>query len=580
MTRFRVGRLATLLSVAMAIGGVTSDDALASGTAAVAWGHNHSNQLGVGYLDNYEVSPRTVVGLTNITALVAAGNSSFALVESGTEYSWGRNEFGELGNGSVEGAATPTAIGGFPEGVKAISASSRYAMALLDDGEVMAWGGGSYGEQGNGTSQKEGKKTHSYVPKVVPGLEHVIAISSGGSANFALEENGTLMAWGRDKIGMLGLGKAAPEMCEGEEGEWPCSPTPAAVDLENVPIGVKVIGVTAGEEAAYALLSNGSVLAWGHNEHATLGNGGTEVPPKNTDVPTAVLNLGEGHLGRVIAVAAGNIFALALLEDGEVAGWGSNEQGELGGTSSEECGVHHKHCQRAPRLVSELKEVSAISAGESFSFALSHGTVYALGDNEHGLLGLGTTEGNVRVPTAIEEHGLASIGGVAAGVGEATGEAHSLAFVTSGPGPAPLLSLTPKESALEVVWRVSASEDKLRWKTAETSAETKQKEKEAEEDYEKAAAAEASGESEAAAKFREEAKQREKEAEKAEEEEHWSAIVKVKKGAEAEACGPEKACSYVIHEYLGEPLHTEPYRVQLRLPGKAENRGITGTPLP
>ena len=77
----------------------------------------------------------------------------------------------------------------------------------------MSWGASEYGQRGNGESgfeaeakEKEPNRPPRDEPALVPSLEHVTAVSSGGS-DFALLENGTLMAWGDNSSGALGLGE-------------------------------------------------------------------------------------------------------------------------------------------------------------------------------------------------------------------------------------------------------------------------------------------------------------------------------------------------------------------------------------
>jgi alpha-tubulin suppressor-like RCC1 family protein len=466
------------------------------GTAVVGWGDNYPDEeLGAGYRESpgFEPSPVLVLGLSGVTALASAGNSSFALLANGTVRSWGSDAKGQLGNGNSEHepSGSPVKVvertsGGEVrelKGVTAIAASygaDTHVMALVDDGEhegeVMTWGASEYGERGNGQSgfEKEGETVPRYEASAVPDLKHVIAIAAGGNSDFALqEEDGTttLWAWGENRYGKLGTDETGPDECEGEAAkDRPCSTTPKQVDL---PTGVKVTAISSGKEAAYAVLSNGTVLAWGSNAHGELGNG----TATESAVPEYVCASGSGescsHLKEVTAVSGGNLFALALREDGEVVAWGSNGAGELGGTSSEECAEKtEKTCQKIPKAVSGLTEVSAISAGSSFSLALSGGKVYSWGNNERGQLGDGKEEGPEtcvgeapcsRTPTAIE--GLSDIGGIAAG-GSETGEAHSFAYLLSGSGPAPLASLTAEEDKLTAHWTFSAPEIKLRWKLA------------------------------------------------------------------------------------------------------------------
>jgi len=434
--------------------------AAAAGSAGVAWGYNFQTQLGAGYKSGHQDSPVGILGLSTMTSLAAAYHFSLALISGGTVKAWGGDDKGQLGNGSFETSAKPVEVKGLKE-VKAISSAGSHALALLSNGTVMSWGSAEYGERGNGESgfeaeakEKEPNYPARNVPALIPHLEHVTAISSGGASNFALLENGTLMSWGEDGLGILGLGEGGPEECKGEIGTLPCSTIPRPVKL---PEGTTVTALSGGGEAAYALLSSGEVLAWGNNGRGQLGNGSTN--PTNTPTKVELPKLEEELKTKleVVSISGGDLFALALLKTGEVIGWGGNGYGNLGGTSSEECN-NKNPCNKTPKLVGGLAEVGAVSAGRSFSLALKGGKIYSFGDNEPwGQLGIGSTT-NTNVPTEIK--GLEPVIGIAAG------EQHSLALLQSGsPPPPPEYTVLPEPSALDAVWTVNASEYHLRWRS-------------------------------------------------------------------------------------------------------------------
>jgi alpha-tubulin suppressor-like RCC1 family protein len=218
---------------------------------------------------------------------------------------------------------------------------------------ALAWGDNSAGELG------DRKLTGSKVPVGVAGLSGVQAIAAGGRHDLALLSDGTVMAWGDDTFGQLGNGVASAN------GD---SEAPAPVS------GLSgVTAVAAGEEHSLALLSDGTVMAWGDNAEGQLGDGGTT----SSAVPVAV----EGLTG-VQAIAAGSLFSLALLSNGTVMSWGSNAEGQLGDDSLANSDV--------PVPVQGLTGVTAISAGGRFALALLSGhTVMSWGDNSDDQLGDG-----------------------------------------------------------------------------------------------------------------------------------------------------------------------------------------------
>ncbi len=529
-------RLALVVSgLALLAGSATAQ--ASEGTAIAAWGSDGHYELGTRYRKGEEPSPVPAIGLTGIKQVVAAGQSSYALLSNGTVMAWGSNQQNELGIGEKEAGllADPRPVllkekpgkwteqSSYPAltGVTEVAASYdafTHAMAIVNDseheGEVVTWGASEYSERGNGetgyfrvwkenthTHQREGKNPPNEYPRsyamFVPNLKHIVAVATGANDDFALQEVGgetTLYAWGENRDGRLGIGTYDGEECEehgyGEyKGAIPgqdCVPTPQEVKL---PKGVKVTAISAGAYAAYAVLSNGEVMAWGEDEWGELG---TKAPahegsiPSRSDVPLYVCKVGATlpcgsteYLQGIKSVAAGSLDALALTEGGEVVGWGDNRYGQLTGESSGACGYKKeakKQCQLVPKVVTGVGDATAIAAGGNYNFVLSGGNAYGFGDGEWGQLGIGEEAQEAlgkcektpcsRVPLKVE--GLAPVGGIAASHGEPN-EAHVLAYVESGPGPKPQITATPEFGMIKVTWNVFKHETlefQLGWQLA------------------------------------------------------------------------------------------------------------------
>jgi alpha-tubulin suppressor-like RCC1 family protein len=442
------------------------------GAAAVAWGSNVHAELGVGYRDTFEESPVPVLGLSNVTALANGTEFSLALLSDGTVRAWGNNGHGQLGDetggrdtGTWAKGTNDVTVSGL-SGVKAISAANSHALALLENGTVKAWGNNNYGQLGNGkggihkvTGESEG------VPKTVEGLTGVIAIASGGGSNFALLTNHTLMAWGENSHGQLGIGETGPEICVDEiKQEVPCSTRPRqVVTVSGKPLE-HVAAIAAGQKATYALLTTGHVMAWGENNMGQLGTGGALLHTNVT--PQEVQSASSGAaLSGVAAVSAGAFDALALLETGQVVGWGAVGRGELGAVERPQA-CKKIRCVQTARSIKGLEhlKVTAVSAGEGYSLVVSGGKVYGLGTNEHGELGDGTTV-STTLPTAVE--GLAAVSTVLAGSSNGAGKTHALALLQSGvQPPSPPISLEPGVDSLKLLWQMRAEEYVLQYDQA------------------------------------------------------------------------------------------------------------------
>jgi alpha-tubulin suppressor-like RCC1 family protein len=350
----------------------------------VAWGENTFKQLGDGSSAPLSDVPVPVSELKFVTAVAAGGRHSLALLADGTVAAWGANGLGQLGDGNTTESSVPVTVPGL-SGVKAIAAGGYHSLALLKSGTVMAWGDNEGGQLGIGGSAESVD-----TPVAVPGLSGVQSIAAGNGFSLALLSNGTVMAWGENESGQLGDGFVAQS---------------------TAPVAVKhltgVTAIAAGGEFSLALLGGGTVDAWGSNEHGELANGTFEEGAN--PLPVAVESL-KG----VAALAAGTQHALALLSNGTVMAWGADPFGELGNGMT-------KPNEASPVAVGGLSGVTAISAGDEDSAALlASGSVMTWGIDESGVLGNGVQHGLSDVPVAVV--GLAKVASVS------VGRAHMLAI--------------------------------------------------------------------------------------------------------------------------------------------------------
>jgi alpha-tubulin suppressor-like RCC1 family protein len=104
--------------------------------AAWAWGRNNLGQLGDGSTAQ-RTSPVQVSGLDGVTALAGGGEHTLALKSDGTVWAWGDNATGQLGDGSTTQRTSPVQVSGLTA-VTAIAAGNDHSLALKDDGTVWA----------------------------------------------------------------------------------------------------------------------------------------------------------------------------------------------------------------------------------------------------------------------------------------------------------------------------------------------------------------------------------------------------------------------------------------------------------
>jgi len=307
---------------------------------ALVWGDNASGQLGDGTTTNRHTPVDLLLSAgAQVTAVSAGADHSLALASDGRVLAWGGNSDGQLGDGTTSGGTAPVEVD-LPAGIRgrAVSAGGLHSLALTSDGRVLAWGDNSSGQLGDGT--RAGRSTP--VAVLLPAGARVTAVSAGIDHSLALTSDGRVLAWGNSGFGQLGDGTTAS------------SSTPVAVDL---PADTRVTAVSAGGLHSLALTSDGRVLAWGDNASGQLGDSMTteHLAPVAVHLPAGI---------QVTAVSAGGFHALALTSDGRVLAWGDNASGQLGdGTST-----NRTTPVPVVRLLTDTR-VTAIAAGLFHSVA-------------------------------------------------------------------------------------------------------------------------------------------------------------------------------------------------------------------
>jgi alpha-tubulin suppressor-like RCC1 family protein len=275
--------------------------ALTSTGGVTCWGTNGFGQLGDGTTTNRS-TPVDVVGPTAGVVAIAAGRQhTCALTTGGGVTCWGRNDRGQLGDGTAATRRTPVDVLGLTSGVSAIAAREDETCAVTAGGGVKCWGYNGNGQLGDGTTANR-----TIAVDVVGLASGVTAISVGGWHACALTFAGDAWCWGYNGDGQLG------------DGTRTARRTPVAVLGLTSAVGA----ITAGAGYTCALTGAGGVECWGYNGLGELGDG----TRTRRSAPVGVVGLASG----VAAVAAGGNHTCALTVVGGVECWGHNGDGQLG----------------------------------------------------------------------------------------------------------------------------------------------------------------------------------------------------------------------------------------------------------
>ena len=221
--------------------------ALLSTGAMKCWGENENGQLGDSS-NSVRTTPQDVTGMTTGVHAIGAGyEHTCAVLDTGAAKCWGKNEFGQLGDGSTGNSNAPVQVSGLPEGVNAVSLGGNHSCALISEGGVKCWGSNAFGQLGDGTTDDK-HAPDSWVTDMDSGAT---AITSGYHHTCALLF-GAMKCWGENGVGQLGIG--------------------TTTEMETTPVDVTgmgsvVIGMSGGENHTCALLGGGYIKCWGWDSY-------------------------------------------------------------------------------------------------------------------------------------------------------------------------------------------------------------------------------------------------------------------------------------------------------------------------
>lgn len=340
--------------------------------------------------------------------IVASVNHTCSLNRSGEIYCWGANHYGELGNNSTKNSQYPTRVTGL-DSIKDISIGNNHSCALKIDGTVYCWGKNSQGQIGNGSASNKPNP----IPIMIKDFTNIIAISSGGNNNCALNKEGSVLCWGENSEGQVGEGTTT-------QREYP-------VYVINIDPVIK--SITTGVDHSCALTNTGKILCWGSSiseidEHRkTLGV--TEI--KSSFNHTCLLQRGNmscfggnlhGELGNYKAIlssflpvyvigfhrdivdfATGGLHSCATTRNGITYCWGDNKDGQLGNNTLDR--------QMSPSLVIGLnKKIIILAAGLRHTCGITNDySVKCWGDNSENNLGNGSLDSSSVPVDVLKENG-------------------------------------------------------------------------------------------------------------------------------------------------------------------------------
>ncbi len=320
---------------------------------------------------NLTTATSSAFNITSVTnglwaSVSAGGSSTCGVTVAGKAYCWGSGNLGQLGNGSTQRFAVPTAVsGGISFGFVGTGGLDSYSCGLSTAGAAYCWGYDDFGQLGNGSTN------NSLVPAAVNGnlAFSSLSVGAGGHA-CALTAGGAAYCWGYNNSGQLGVGAVG----------FSAAPVAVSGALSFTSLSAGESGETCG------LAAGGAAYCWGFNGDGELGNGTLT----NSNTPVAV----SGGLA-FKSISAGFASTCGITLAGAAYCWGDNTYGELGNGSTT--------ASRTPVAVSGGLTFKSVSVGDAFACGVTTGgAAYCWGYNGSGQLGIGNVTAHSS-PAAVAE---------------------------------------------------------------------------------------------------------------------------------------------------------------------------------
>ena len=294
---------------AISAGGCSAMFGLKTDGTLWSWGSNLGGKLGIGTSGGgtSRSSPGTVAGGGTNWCALSLNNSGVggAIKTDGTLWTWGRNDYGQLGDGSTLSRLSPVTTAGGGTTWCSLGSSEIHVLATKTDGTLWTWGSNSLYQLGDGTATDRSSPV-----TVAGGGTNWCFVSAGGSSSAAIKSDGALWMWGANFNGMLGDGtttsRSSPVTVAGGGTTW-CF-------------------VSIGSQSSAGIKTDGTLWTWGANTFGQLGDGTT------TARCSPVSIAGGGTTWCFVSVGTYNMAGVKT--DGTLWTWGSDSNKYMLGTGT------------------------------------------------------------------------------------------------------------------------------------------------------------------------------------------------------------------------------------------------------
>lgn len=285
------------------------------------------------------------------------------LSDNGHVYSFGGNDYGQLGTGDYIDQKIPKQIIDLPI-ISKVSCGYKFTVCIDQNGKLWSFGSNDFGQLGLKNRVGQSK------PQKIPKLSNVIDVTCGGFHTLCiLSEKKELWSCGYNKQGQLCLGHAKTLVTYFKPANFS-----------------NIISISAGYEFTLFQNTDGEIYACGYNGEGQLGIGNRTIQFQ----PTLIPNLPNP----IKSFSCGASHSIFLDIEGFVYSTGNNVNGELGFDNCEfKCNLTR---------IDSIPTIKTIACGCNHTLCIDfEGKLWSFGRNVHGQLGLGDDSNYVMVPSLL-----------------------------------------------------------------------------------------------------------------------------------------------------------------------------------
>eukprot|EP01083_Nonionella_stella_P313022 1121743_1 len=286
-------------------------------------------------------------------------------------FTWGNNEYGQLGTGHKGNIAVPHLLPSFSK-YKAIQVAvgTYHSLILTEDRNIWSFGRGKKGALGHNDYKDvlQPKRIESVAK------HHIKHVSCGGYHNCVISNDDKVFTWGLNDVRQCGLGSNEDKIS-----------TPS--ELNEVAVGYSA----CGEYHTLLLTTKGLVLSCGYGCYGQLGHGDWQ----NQILPKIIEAISTKCM---VHIACGWYHSLCIDKDGILYTWGDGADGRLGHNDTKQVNI--------PKVVEFFVhykiKITSCDGGDEHSAAIaSTGELFMFGNGYHGQLGL-DEQANKCIPTKVD----------------------------------------------------------------------------------------------------------------------------------------------------------------------------------